>query len=339
MSPPETGPDPRESTILRAVVEEYINTAKPVGSGSIAKSAEVNVSSATVRNAMAALEAQGYLTQPHTSAGRIPTDAGYRFFVDSLARPGRLAKAQVARVDEFFAETYGEIEKMLSDASKLLSNITNHAAVVVAEPLPDANVCSVQLVGVSTDTVLGVFVLSDASVRKLAIDREDTFTDDVLDGVATELREALDGKPLAHLDSLTPDTATLNGALIDTLVSAWAESVAESDEAVFVGGASLMADDFDAVSTVGEVLTILEEQLVVVSLIRDVLDRGRQVAIGTETGLGSLAECSLVVAPYEVDGEMTGSIGVLGPTRMNYGQALAAVAVVSDKIGDRLRTG
>src|SRR5688572_31026904 len=121
--------DERKASILRAVVERYIQTAQPVGSGHVARAPEVGVSSATVRNDMAALEHEGYLRQPHTSAGRVPTDKGYRYFVDSLHGPGQLGTSQVQQVRSFFAKAHGEIEQMLHDTSRLLSDLTEHTAV------------------------------------------------------------------------------------------------------------------------------------------------------------------------------------------------------------------
>ena len=132
--------DDRKAAILRAVVEEYIQTAQPVGSGAVSRIPELSVSSATVRNEMGVLEREGYLAQPHTSAGRIPTDKGYRFFVDSIAGPGRLDPAQSQQIRTFFATAHGELERMLADTSRFLSGLTDYAAVVVrqvARPGPD----------------------------------------------------------------------------------------------------------------------------------------------------------------------------------------------------------
>jgi len=140
------------------------------------------------------------------------------------------------------------------------------------------------------------------------------------------------GKPRAQVDDTVARLVDSAGVVLNPF------SEGDSDH-VFVGGTARMAGAFDAVETVREVLSILEQQLVVVSLMRDVLDRGLTVAIGSETGVQPLAECALIVAPYEVDGDKVGTIGVLGPTRMNYPQALSAVAVVSQQLGDRLSEG
>jgi heat-inducible transcriptional repressor len=339
--PPEErlSPDDRRARILRAVVEEYVETAQPVGSGHVARAPGLNVSSATVRNDMAALEHEGFLAQPHTSAGRIPTDKGYRYFVDHLGEPARLEGGQAQQVRSFFAKAHGELEQMLHDTSRLLSNLTDSAAVVIGPPHDAGTIRSVQLVGLSGSTVLLVVVLSNGTVEKASFDLADE-VDEVRIGAATaHLAAAAVGQPFSSLALVTDvgDPAT------DSVLAAVRRSVdggqGHQDDPVYVDGASRVAASLNAIETVTEVLRILEEQFVVVTLLRDVLDRGLQVAIGSETGMAPLAECALVVAPYEIDGQAAGSIGVLGPTRMNYPQALAAVAVVSKRLGHRLSEG
>jgi heat-inducible transcriptional repressor len=328
--------DERKAAILRAVVEEYIETAQPVGSAHIAPA--VNVSSATVRNDMAVLEHEGYLRQPHTSAGRVPTDKGYRYFVDSLQRPGQLGTAQVQQVRAFFAKAHGELEQMLYDTSRLLSDLTDHTAVVVGRQQETATIRSVQLVALGPEVALAVLVLSNGAVEKRTVELGPDAGEERLAAATAHLSRHLVGThPAALPESLAttgdPGTDWLTNATLDAL-----RTIEGPDEQMFVGGASRMARAFDAVDTVREVLGILEQQYVVVTVLRDVLDRGLQVAIGTETGLQTLAECSLVVAPYEIEGEEAGTIGVLGPTRMNYQQALAAVAVVSKRLSHHLQS-
>jgi heat-inducible transcriptional repressor len=336
--------DERKATILRAVVTEYIETAQPVGSGHVAKAPQVNVSSATVRNDMAALEAEGYLAQPHTSAGRVPTEKGYRFFVDQLGGPGRLGVTETQQVRSFFARAHGELEQMLADTSRLLSNLTHYAAVVVGPPHEEAAIRSVQLVSLAPRVVLAVMVLSNGAIEKHTVDLDHDTEELVVNAAAVKLAGMLVGRSLAAVATVTLDDAPapsgtdgVEPVLRATLAAMRGEH--RHDDQVYIGGTSDMVAAFDAVGTVSEILRILEQQLVVVSLLEDVLDRGLSVAIGTETGNQALADCSLVVAPYVVDGEAAGTIGVLGPTRMHYDQALSAVAVVANRLGHRLSEG
>jgi heat-inducible transcriptional repressor len=331
--------DERKAAILRAVVEEYIDTAQPVGSGHVAKAPGVDVSSATVRNEMAGLEAEGFLRQPHTSAGRVPTEKGYRFFVDHLRQPARLRGRSAEEVRDFFARAHGEAEQMLSETSRLLSNLTNLTSVVVAPSPAEATLRSVQLVTLSTTSAVLVAVFSDGTVEKHTVELPVDTGDERVAAASAHMTAHLAG---ASRDGLSWVPAT-GDAPTDDLVARSLEALtgrrADDPEHVYVGGTARMAQAFDAIETVREVLGILEQQFVVVSLLRDVIDRGLHVAIGTETGMAPLAECALVVAPYDVEGEPAGTIGVLGPTRMNYPQALAAVAVVSDRLSVRLTEG
>jgi heat-inducible transcriptional repressor len=331
--------DDRKAAILRMVVEEYIESAQPVGSATVAKQPELAVSSATVRNEMGVLEREGYLVQPHTSAGRIPTDKGYRFFVDSLAKPVPLDPAQNQQVREFFARAHGELEQMLHDTSRLLSNLTDYAAVVIAPSHEAATIRSVQVVGLGPTVALLVVVLANGAVEKRTLDFSSPVSDPQLSALSAHLSAHLTGRPVGSARSVPPTgdrfVDTVSAAAIDALAGG---HDTEADH-VFVGGTARMAAAFDAVETVRQVLSILEQQYVVVSLLKDVLDRGLSVAIGTEHGVQSLADCSIVVAPYRVEGEPAGTVGVLGPTRMRYDQALAAVAVVSKRLGRALTDG
>jgi len=339
--------DDRKAAILRVVVEEYIETAQPVGSAMVAKVPELAISSATVRNEMGVLEREGFLVQPYTSAGRIPTDKGYRFFVDHLTRPGTLGPTQTQEVREFFAHAHGELEQMLHSTSRLLSNLTDCAAVVIAPSHEVATVLSLQLFARGPRNALMVVVLSNAAVEKRTFE----LAADLADPPATEVHEANLAAAAAHLSAhlvgqpyATPVTLVPSGdPTVDqlsglALASLHAGSDHESDS-VFVGGAARMAAAFDAVGTIRQVLSILEQQFVLVTLLKDVLDRGLSVAIGTEHGILPLANCSVVVAPYEVEGEPAGTVGVLGPTRMRYDQAMVAVAVVSKRLGTALTGG
>ena len=324
--------DDRKAAILQAVVQEYIATALPVGSGRVVDWPGVEISSATVRNEMVALEKQGYLTQPHTSAGRVPTDKGYRFFVDRVRRrTPALDAADRRQVRDFFASAHGEVESMLSHTTDLLSALTQWTGVVVGPSSESATVRSVQLVDLSSHVLLLVAVLSNGVIEKHALEVEDRLTPRAVAAASDRLARAVVGRSPGDLDGPGPDPSDrLAAAAIEALRSS------SSGHEMFVGGASKLAAAFDAVEPVRAALDLLEQQLAVISLIREVLDRGQRVAIGEETGLMPLSECSLVLAPYEVRGEDAGTIGVLGPTRMDYHQALSVVAVVSRRLGAAL---
>ena len=329
--------DDRKTAILRAVVQEYVATAQPVGSSHIASAADINVSSATVRNEMAVLEQEGFLVQPHTSAGRVPTDRGYRFFVDHLASPGRVDATTTREVGEFFDAAHGRLEEMLHHTSDLLTRLTNNAAVVLGPKADAATIRSVQVVRLSSTTATVVLVFSNGTVESEIIDVDEDTSDAALAAASVHLAGAFTGNTLASIHEVTPTGDAGTDAVCATAVAAIADAV--TADHLYVGGASSVAAAFDAVDVVREVLHTLEQQFVVVSLVRDIVDRGMSVAIGVEHGVEPLSACSVVVAPVVVDGEHLGSVGVLGPTRMNYPQALATVDIVSEGLGRRLGEG
>ncbi len=329
--------DERKAAILKAVIEEYIDTAQPVGSSAVVAAADVQVSPATVRNDMAVLETEGYLTQPHTSAGRVPTDKGYRHFVDNLDQ-ARLTGSDRRHVASFFGDMRGEIESIMRDTAGLLADLTDYAAVVVDDAEETVDVRSVQLVGLSDQVALAVIVLANGQVAKQTIEFDRKVSDDDLSAATAQLMAVFEGRPLSDPGKLEPTGSKTVNKLSADVFTAILGAQADAGR-VYVEGTARVASAFQAVESVGRVLTILEQQLVVVSLLADVLDRGLNVAIGSETGVAPLAECSLVVSPYEIEGEHAGSIAVLGPTRMNYQQALSAVAAVSHQLGNRLSEG
>jgi len=329
--------DERKTAILSAVVQEYIATAQPVGSGHIAEAPGINVSSATVRNEMAHLEHDGYLIQPHTSAGRIPTDKGYRYFVDHLTSPGHLDRATTKQVGEFFSSAHGRLEELLHQTSNLLASLTNNAGVVVGPRAEAVPVRRVQFVGLSASLATVVLVFANGSVEHTTVDLDEGDDDVKLAAAGVHLSAALDGRVLGSVTEVTPT----GDAAVDRLCAAAIEQLRSisSPDQVFTGGAAAVANAFDAVEVVRSVLQTLEQQFVVVTLVSDIVQRGMSVAIGVEHGVEPLSACSVVVAPVVIDGEHLGSVGVLGPTRMNYPQALATVDVVSEQLGHRIEDG
>jgi heat-inducible transcriptional repressor len=316
------------------VVQEYIGTGQPVGSTHISTAPDINVSSATVRNEMAVLEQEGFLAQPHTSAGRIPTDKGYRFFVDHLSQPGRLDDVKVGQVRDFFDGAHGGMEELLARTSHLVAGLTNYASVVLGPKVERAEIRSVQIVGLSARQAMVVAVMSNGSVESEHLEFDAEVSETRLGAATVHMQRHLVGHVLAGAREIP-----LSGdAGVDAICQKANAALRHDgeDDSVFVGGASSMASAFDAVDVVRQVLQTLEQQYLVVTLVRDILDRGLSVSIGAEHGIEPLASCSVVIAPVVVDGEQLGTIGVLGPTRMDYPQALATVEVVSDRLGRRL---
>ncbi len=345
--------DDRRATVLQAVVEKFILDAQPVGSQAVVDATGLAVSPATIRHELGMLESGGFLEQPHTSAGRVPTEAGYRFFVDHLA-PGRLSAADARKVRAFFAHAQGQIEGKLAQTSQLLSQLTTYAALVVAPSHDGEAIRSAQFVSLGSGHLMFLLVASSGAIERIFVDAAPDLTSQPaaqgdrpsdVEAANSWLEGLLVDQPRLALRKLANDddvraraTAQLSegaASLVVTVLTQLAGDPAEPAE-LYVGGASNVTGQFDAIDTVRSVLSLLEEQLMVVRLLSDLVERGLSVAIGTETGMEPLAECSVVVAPYTVDGQPAGSVGLVGPTRMDYAKALAAVRVVSDRLGASL---
>jgi heat-inducible transcriptional repressor len=333
--------DERKAAILRAIVEEHVATAQPVGSQTVARSRGLNVSSATVRNEMTVLEHDGYIVAPHTSAGRIPTDLGYRYFVDHFTRTGALPAPQRRAVADFFTlftSANQVLDDLLHETSQLLARVSSHTAVVVGphSPREIATVRSVQLVSLQPSLVLALAVLSNGNVEKCVLHLAHDADDSTVTAAGFALDAQLTDAGWTHL----PEPAPTGNAAVDRLAREARDALAARGEhdsdPLYVGGASRLAAEHEAfptATTATRLLELLEHQVELVSLVRELLAQEPIVSIGSENPLDELRDCSIVVAPYRVDGEVAGTVGVLGPTRMDYRQALAAVEAISEQLG------
>ncbi|HEY7439759.1 MAG TPA: heat-inducible transcriptional repressor HrcA [Acidimicrobiia bacterium] len=335
-------PADRRAAVLRAIVEEYVVSAQPVASQTVARSSALGVSSATVRNDMTQLERDGYIVQPHTSAGRIPTDQGYRYFVDHFTSAETLPVGQRRAVLEFFTSTNDALGDLLHETSQLLARITSHAAVIVGPQSDAAKVRSLQLVSLQPTLVMVVVVLANGVIEKETLTLEEPIAEQHLQHATKVLDTALHNATLATAGRVTlaPTGVPRVDRVAEETLGLLARRGAAASEPLYVGGASRLAAEHEAFATAqtaARLLQLLEEQVVVVALVRDLLEHGVTVSIGEENDVDALRDCSLVLAPYNVEGQVAGTVGVLGPTRMDYQQALAAVAAVSQQLGRLLR--
>jgi len=333
--------DERKAAILRSIVEHYVASAQPVGSQTVTQTAGLGVSAATVRNEMSVLERDGLIAQPHTSAGRIPTDAGYRYYVDHLAGSGALPMADRRRIAEFFTSASLAMDDLLHETSQLLARVTAHAAVVVGPQADTVTVRSAHLAQLQPRVLLAVLVLSNGAVEKETVVLDADADPDDVAVASSRLAAHLTGRRLAELPAATYTGAPADP--VDALAQASSDALAayigvHHGEPVYVGGVSWIAAEQEAFASTSAsgLLLLLEQHVVLCALLRELLGPGLTVRIGAENELADLRECSLVLAPYIVEGEALGTVGVLGPTRMDYRTAQAAVATVSRQLGQQL---
>jgi heat-inducible transcriptional repressor len=320
----------RRQAVLRAIVEGYVATSEPVGSMALASRTGLSVSPATIRNDMAALEDEGLIAQPHTSAGRIPTDKGYRAFVDHLTAAS-LPEPQRRAIASFLSDA-ADLNDVVERSVRLLSQLTRQVAVVQYPSLREAAVRRVELVRIGLDRALVVVVSADARVEQQTILLDDQPSDDVFDRTARELNEHSVGKRPAALAEALDEWVTRSPEV------PWARKVADAvvgaarggtvERVVFAGTSHLAVGGFEP-DAMGAVLDTLEEQVVLLRLLHEMATDSADVAvrIGAETHADSLRGASVVASAYG-PGALS-LVGALGPTRMDYPGTMAAVRAVA----------
>jgi heat-inducible transcriptional repressor len=349
----------RKEAILLAVIVEYIRTAAPVGSQHVLESAELSLSPASVRSQMANLEKEGYLTQPHVSAGRIPSIRGYRYFVDRLLRFDPVELARIEHdVADFLRSAKGALEDVLERSLTFLSQQTNYTAVMTTWAMSTESYKAIQVVCLAPDTVLVIVVGSKGTVERTTVHPSVAVDDELASEVGSRLSAMLVGKDMSvpidiarlggDVDESAADSGQRGsndgdprGSVLDALFSAVATAINDlrvrEEVGLRVRELSKTAAALEQLDQVAKVLETLEHDVHVVDLIRTLIETRSMVSIGDEGGVEALNECSLVVAPCEIDGELVGSIGLIGPTRMDYSRALAAVEALSAQVARAVR--
>lgn len=329
--------------MLRAVVTDHIRTGEPVGSGAVAARHGLGVSSATIRNDMASLEEMGYLTQPHTSAGRIPTDLGYRFYVDGLPMRPTLPATHRRAIAAFFGQAPPDVEEVIRRTASLLSRLTRYAAVALSPMLARSRVVQAELVPFGSAALL--LVVSDTGrVDKRAIDVPPGSRARDIATVSAALAASVTGLHLVEAGARARRLARSSdggptGALLASIAEAFAD-LGSGSEHVFVGGAANIAGERSfARRTVRRVFQALEEEAAMERFLRR-LSTGEEVAvrIGRENTLAAMREASVVVASYRAGGQPAGTVAVIGPTRMHYPTAISAVRVVARRLSNTIET-
>jgi heat-inducible transcriptional repressor len=339
--------DERKARLLRAVVHEFIYTEKPVGSKSLTERYSLGVSPATIRNELAVLEEQGYLAHPHTSAGRIPTDRGYRYYVDALSGVGELARAQAETIARFFEGT-ADLEETLQRTSLLLSSLTHYTAMVAPPALDRSRLRHIEVVALGRHVVMLVLIVDSGRVEKRLVETAEDIAVEDLEALRRQLNERLATERLSRaeliLEAMAGEVPPERRALFQTLAAAIGQVVGDqTSERVWLGGQANIAGPgaFDGIETVRQVYEALEQQVLVLRMLQATLGKDRDrvsVVIGSENTVEGMEACSLVTSAY-LAGDASGSIGVLGPTRMDYLRAMAAVQAVARYLGDAFRGG
>jgi heat-inducible transcriptional repressor len=327
----------RKLDVLRAIVEDYVATREPVGSRALVERHGLGVSPATIRNDMAALEEGGFIVQPHTSAGRVPTDKGYRLFVDRLSAVKPLSGAETRAIEDFLARAV-DLDDVVDRAVRLLAQLTQQVAVVQYPSLRRSALRHLELVPLGDRRLLVVIITDNGRVEQRTVELTTDPDVDVVAVLRTRLNVAAVGRRLAELECVLatlPDAfAPLDAPLVRSVISVVEETLGqESEERVVLAGTANLAraSGADFTHTLGPVLEALEEQVVLLRLLTEMADDAATVSarIGRETQHEGLLETSFVTTGYGGDGDALARIGSIGPLRMDYPGTMASVRAVA----------
>lgn len=325
--------DERKMKILQAVIKNYLETGEPVGSRTISKYTDLNLSSATIRNEMADLEEMGYIVQPHTSAGRIPSDKGYRLYVDTMMSQMDVAMQEKSReveeLKDLLLEKEEKMDQLLKQVAKTLAVNTNYASMISAPSVSGNRLKFIQLSRVDVNQLVAVIVLEGNIIKNNMLTVSEELDDETLLKLNILLNTHLTGLPIEEINlglvARLKQQAGIHSDIVGEVIDAVAESIkADDDLEIYTSGANNifkypeLADQQKA----SEIISTFEEKQMLTTLVHDTLAKedntGIQVYIGDETPVSSMKDCSVVTATYELGEGMKGTIGIIGPKRMDY---------------------
>ena len=335
--------DARKKKILQAIIQEHIISASPIGSRTLAKKYNLDVSPATIRNEMADLEELGYLEQPHTSAGRIPSDKGYRFYVDTIVKKNiNPAPSSIQKIEHIY-DDMKSVQDIISGMGKMLSNMTHYTSLVSEPKIQESRLRKVQIVELEDNSLLIILVTDTGMVNNKIVKVQEKLSNKKLAYINKFLSDKLENKLLS---SLTAEYLTGVEKELFSRIDVSAEIVKQiytELEGVFepegvkeyLGGTSYILEqpEFNDMERLKKVLKLLDQEETLSRLISDFSDSDLEIRIGQENGIEDMQNCSLVVATYYLANRAVGKIGVIGPTRMEYPKVISSVDIISDLLG------
>ena len=318
--------DERKMKILQIIIKNYMETGEPVGSRTISKYSDLNLSSATIRNEMADLEEMGYIVQPHTSSGRIPTDKGYRLYVDTMMIQKDI---EVAQMKELLIDKADKMELVLKQIAKILASNTNYAAMISSPQYSRTKLKFIQLSTVDENQILAVIVVEGNIVKNKIIRVEDTIDNDTMLKLNFLLNTHLNGLTLEEINlgtiSRLKEQAGIHGTLVSEILDAVAEAIQADEELeIYTSGTTniFKYPELSSSESAMELISTFEEKQQLTEIVNSTLANNEgteiQVYIGDESPVEKMKDCSLVTATYEMGDGLKGTIGIIGPKRMDY---------------------
>jgi heat-inducible transcriptional repressor len=333
--------DERKTKILYAIIKTYLETGEPVGSRTISKYADLNLSSATIRNEMSDLEEMGYIIQPHTSAGRIPSDKGYRFYVDQMMED---KEREVTEFKELMIQKQDKMELILQQVVKVLANNTNYATMITAPQYHRTKLKFIQLSVVSENQLLAVIVTEGNVVKNKMIHMDHQLDSETILKLNILLNTSLNGLTMEEINLGTiaqlKEQAGIHSEVVNSVLDAVAEAIRMENEGVeiYTSGATniFKYPELSDSEKASELISAFEEKKQLANLVSETMNSeentGIQVYIGDESPVQTMKDCSVITATYELGDGMKGSIGIIGPKRMDYDKAVSAIKTLTSQL-------
>lgn len=334
--------DERKMKILQAIIRNYLETGEPVGSRTISKYTDLNLSSATIRNEMADLEELGYILQPHTSAGRIPSDKGYRLYVDKMMED---KEREIDEMKEMLLEKEDKMEHLLKQVAKVLAVNTNYATMITAPQIHRNKLKFIQLSRVDANQLLAVIVVEGNVIKNTMLSIEEELDEETLLKLNILLNTHLNGLSLEEINlgmiSAMKQQAGIHSDIVSDVIDAVAEAIkADEDLEIYTSGTNniLKYPELADKQKASDLINTFEEKKMLTELVQDSLagesETGIQVYIGDETPVQSMKDCSVVTATYELEEGMKGTIGIIGPKRMDYDKVVGTLKTLMHQLDD-----
>ncbi|MBP2645378.1 MAG: hrcA [Firmicutes bacterium] len=336
--------DERKQKILQAIVDDYITTAEPIGSRSISRKYDMGLSPATIRNEMSDLEALGYLEQPHTSAGRVPSPRGYRFYVDCLMQPQKISDHDIALITNWYETKVRNIEQVFQETVKVVARMTRNVSLMVAPSPTNSRFKYAQFLPLDERRAILVVVTDNGVIDNKVIDiPTDTSLED-LQEIANGLNNRLAGLLFDQIkNSLLKEAKKdimANPVLFESALAVLRQALAaEGGEKVYLGGTTQLLNqpEFREVEKIKGLLSMLEEEQLLCDILHMQDSDGVVVTIGQENKYSGIKDCSMVQATYRIEGQVIGTMAVLGPTRMEYGKIITVMEFMNRHLGEMLK--
>ncbi|MCT2537615.1 heat-inducible transcriptional repressor HrcA [Aquibacillus koreensis] len=328
----------RQLLVLQVIIDEFIQTAQPIGSRSIAKKEDVSFSSATIRNEMADLEEMGFIEKTHSSSGRVPSEKGYRFYVDHLLSPFRLSKSDLNIITDTFEKEMVEFEQVVQKSAQVLSNLTNYTSIILGPEVFETKLKQLQIISLSAHTAVAILVTNTGHVEHRSFSVPAKIRPSDLEKMVNILNERLVGVPIIQLhEKLSTEIALLLHSYMEDVDLAYqylqSAFFDEQQVKLYVGGKTniLMQPEFKDIEKIRSLYSVIEQEDEIADLLRAATG-GLKVSIGQENKIDAMQDCSLITATYSLGDNQLGTIALLGPTRMEYSRVISLLNVLSSRL-------